>query len=204
MEKKQEIQKITDEDTELIEAINSGKKDLFNDLVKKYEKKIYQFGLRMCREPRDAEEMVQDTFLNTYRFLKYFRQETKFKNWLFKIASSACLRKKRNNPVPWQNQISLEDFFKREGTNPTDQLPTWVSEPLENILNQESSEVIRKSISLIPEKYRLVLVLRDLEGFSTEETARILKLKPVTVKVRLHRARLYLKEKLKDYFEHEH
>lgn len=192
-----------DDDTELIQAINSGDKSLFDDLVKKYENRLYRFGLRMCHEARDAEEMVQDTFLNVYRYLNDFRHESSFKNWLYKIASSACLKKKRKTTFSQQKEISLDDFMPGENNPVADKLPHWVSEPLEKILSDELSETIHIAIRAIPEKYRLVVVLRDLEGFSTEETAQILKLKPVTVKVRLHRARIFLKEKLQDYFKHD-
>jgi len=191
---------IHDEDTELIKAIISGDQSLFGDLVKKYDKRLFRFGLRMCREARDAEELVQDTFLNVFRYLNRFKFESRFKNWLYKIAGSVCLKKKRKGPASQRQEMSLEEFIPKEHDLTADQAPSWVSEPPERILNEELSERIRETVADLPEKYRLVLVLRDLEGFSTEETARILDLKPVTVKVRLHRARLFLKEKLKDYF----
>ena len=71
---------IKDNDYDLVQAINSGQYDLFHDLVKRYEQKLYNFSLRMCRNPSDAEDMVQETFLNVFRYLKDFRYETKFKN----------------------------------------------------------------------------------------------------------------------------
>ena len=83
-----------DKDTQLILAINSGREDLFYELVKRYEKSLYNFGLRMCDNPSDAEDMLQDTFLNVFKYLKGFRYETKFKNWLYRVATSACLKKK--------------------------------------------------------------------------------------------------------------
>lgn len=198
MQKVPERKKISDEDTELINAINSGHGSLFYDLVKKYEQKLYNFGLRMCGETRDAEDMVQETFLNVYRYLSDFRSESKFKNWLYRIASSACIKKKRKSKFAPQKEISLEDFEDKE--NIPDSLPLWASEPLEKVLNDELSGNIQKAILSLPEKYRIVMVLRDIEGFGTEETAQILKIKPASVKVRLHRARLFLKEKLKGYF----
>ncbi|MFO7666580.1 MAG: sigma-70 family RNA polymerase sigma factor [Desulfobacterales bacterium] len=192
--------KISDEDTELVKAINSGRKSLFYDLVKKYEQKLYNFGLRMCRETRDAEDIVQETFLNVYRYLSDFRSESKFKNWLYRIAASVCIKKKRRSKFAPRNEISLEDFISEDKENIPDSLPPWASEPLEKVLNDELSDNIRKAILSLPEKYRIVLVLRDIEGFGTEETAQILNIKSASVKVRLHRARLFLREKLKDYF----
>ncbi|MBU1713844.1 MAG: sigma-70 family RNA polymerase sigma factor [Proteobacteria bacterium] len=203
MKKIPERKTISDEDTELITAINSGQKSLFYDLVKKYEQKLYNFGLRMCNEKRDAEDMVQDTFLNVYRYLSEFRYEASFKNWLYRIASSACIKRRRRSKFAPEKEISLEDFIPENKENIPDSLPPWASEPLEKVLNAELSDNIQKSILSLPEKYRIVLVLRDVEGFDTEETAQILNIKPASVKVRLHRARLFLKEKLRDYFEHD-
>ena len=203
MPKNPERRTINDEDAELIKAINSGRKSLFYDLVKKYEQKLYNFGLRMCGETRDAEDMVQETFLNVYRYLADFRYEASFKNWLYRIASSACIKKKRKSKFAPKKEISLEDFIPEDKENIPDSLPDWASEPLEKVLNDELSDNIRESILSLPEKYRIVLVLRDIEGFDTEETAQILNIKPASVKVRLHRARLFLKEKLKGYFEHD-
>jgi RNA polymerase sigma-70 factor (ECF subfamily) len=200
MRKIPERKKISDEDTELISAINSGRESLFHDLVKKYEQKLYNFGLKMCGETRDAEDMVQETFLNVYKYLADFRYEASFKNWLYRIASSACIKKRRRSKFAPRKEISLEDFIPEDKDNIPDSLPPWASEPLEKVLNDELSKNIRKAILLLPEKYRVVLVLRDIEGFGTEETAQILNIKPSSVKVRLHRARLFLKEKLKDYF----
>lgn len=200
MQKIPERKKISDEDTELINAINSGHGSLFYNLVKKYEQKLYNFGLRMCGETRDAEDMVQETFLNVYRYLSDFRSESKFKNWLYRIASSTCIKRKRKSKFAPQKEISLEDSIPEDKENIPDSLPFWASEPLEKVLNDELSDNIQKAILSLPEKYRIVLVLRDIEGFSTEETAQILNIKSSSVKARLHRARLFLKEKLKDYF----
>lgn len=86
--------KTTDEDYELIQAINSGQMERFYELVIKYQDKLFNFGLRMCGDVSDAEDMVQETFLNVFKYLKGFRHETKFKNWLYKIAASTCLKKK--------------------------------------------------------------------------------------------------------------
>jgi RNA polymerase sigma-70 factor (ECF subfamily) len=190
----------SDEDAGLVKAITSGDKSLFQNLVKKYERKLYNFGLKMCGETRDAEDMVQDTFLSAYRYLSDFRYEASFKNWLYRIASSACIKKKRKSKFSPQKELSLEDFIPEDKENAPDEIPQWASGPLEKILNEELSENIQSSILSLPEKYRIVLVLRDVEGFSTDETAQILNIKPASVKVRLHRARLFLKDKLKDYF----
>ena len=193
---------IKDKDYDLVQAINSGQYDLFQDLVERYEQKLYNFSLRMCRNPSDAEDMVQETFLNVFRYLKDFRYETKFKNWLYRIAASTCIKKRRKSKFAPERELSLEEFIPKDEAQAQAQTPEWALAPLDSLLNAELSDMINQAIKSLPEKYRLVIVLRDLEGFSTAETAHILGLSASNVKVRLHRARLFLREKMKGYFEH--
>jgi RNA polymerase sigma-70 factor (ECF subfamily) len=190
-----------DEDAHLIRAVLGGRKELFQRLIDKYQTGLYNFGLRLCPEERDAEEMVQDAFFQAYRFLHQFRFESRFKTWLYKIAASACDKKRKRTRAAREHEVSYEEFQTgKEKDPPLGGEPTWVSEPLDRLLNEELAGYIRKAVAALPEKYRLVLVLRDLEGFSTDETAHLLRLKPETVKVRLHRARFFLKNKLQRYF----
>ncbi len=195
--------KIKDKDFELIRAINSGQFDRFPDLVKRYEQKLYNFSLRMCRDAADAEDTVQETFLNVFRYLKDFRYETKFKNWLYRVAASTCIKKRRKSKFAPQRELSLDEFLPRDETEVPDQVPRWALMPLDKLLCDELADKINAAIFTLPEKYRLVIVLRDIEGFSTAETAQILNLSDANVKVRLHRARLFLRDKLKGYFENE-
>jgi RNA polymerase sigma-70 factor (ECF subfamily) len=202
-EKNPNHKKIQDKDFELVRAINSGRTDKFHDLVKRYEQKLYNFSLRMCRDHRDAEDMIQETFLNVFRYLKNFRYETKFKNWLYKVAASTCIKKRRKSKFAPDKELSLDEFHPGNETEVPDHVPDWALMPLDKLLNQELSSTINQEILSLPKKYRLVIVLRDIEGFSTAETAQILGLSPSNVKVRLHRARLFLKDKLKGYFEND-
>jgi len=202
-EKNPKNKKIKDKDFELIQAINSGQTDKFHDLVKRYEQKLYNFSLRMCRDHSDAEDMIQETFLNVFRYLKNFRYETKFKNWLYKVAASTCIKKRRKSKFAPDRELSLDEFHSGNEAEVPDHVPDWALMPLEKLLNHELSSTINQEILSLPKKYRLVIVLRDIEGFSTAETAQILSLSPSNVKVRLHRARLYLRDKLKGYFEND-
>ncbi|MBW2336864.1 MAG: sigma-70 family RNA polymerase sigma factor [Deltaproteobacteria bacterium] len=202
-EKNPTPQQIKDKDFDLIQAINSGEVDKFQDLVKRYEAKLYNFSLRMCRDPSDAEDMIQDTFLNVFRYLKNFRYETKFKNWLYKVAASTCFKKRRKSKFAPDKELSLEEFLPNDEAEKPDHVPQWALMPLDKLLNEELAGVINKTIITLPKKYRMVILLRDIEGFSTTESAQILNLSPSNVKVRLHRARLYLREKLKGYFEND-
>jgi RNA polymerase sigma-70 factor (ECF subfamily) len=156
----------------------------------------------MCRNPSDAEDMVQETFLNVFRYLKDFRYETKFKNWIYRIAASTCIKKRRKSKFAPERELSLEEFIPKDEAEAQTPTPEWALLPLDSLLNAELADMINQAIQSLPEKYRLVIVLRDIEGFSTAETAQILGLSASNVKVRLHRARLFLRDKLKGYFEH--
>jgi len=193
--------KIKDKDFELIRAINSGQFDRFPELVKRYEQKLYNFSLRMCQDATDAEDTVQETFLNVFRYLKDFRYEAKFKNWLYRVAASTCIKKRRKSKFAPERELSLDEFISQDEAEGPNQVPNWALMPLDKLLNDELLDKINQAIFSLPEKYRLVIVLRDIEGFSTAETGQILNLSAANVKVRLHRARLFLRDKLKGYFE---
>lgn len=194
--------KVKDRDTELIRAINAGETEKFRELVKRYAHKLYNFSLRMCRDPADAEDLVQETFLTVFRYLKDFRYETKFKNWLYRVAASTCIKKLRKSKFAPERELSLEEFAPAEEAETLARVPEWAQLPLEQLLNEELLSMLNEAILSLPEQFRIVVVLRDIEGFSTDEAAQILNLSAANVKVRLHRARLFLREKLKGYYDH--
>jgi RNA polymerase sigma-70 factor (ECF subfamily) len=196
-----ERRQIKDEDYELVTAIQKGRTERFGELVQRYQQRLYNFGLRMCGDVCDAEDLVQDTFLNVHRYINGFRYETKFKNWLYRIATSTCIKKRRKSKFAPDHELSLDDFKPSDDAQIDTEPPAWAKMPLEQLLNEELASVIKEGIISLPEKYRLVIVLRDLEGFSTAETAQILNIKPTNVKVRLHRARLFLRDKLRGYYK---
>jgi RNA polymerase sigma-70 factor (ECF subfamily) len=196
-----EFLKKNDPDTDLVQAIQAGDQTLFTDLVQRYERTLYNFGMRMCGAIGDAEDLVQETFLNVFRYLKDFRRETKFKNWLYRIAASVCIKRKRRSKFAPERELSLDDFLPGDEADINQQVPQWAALPLDQVLNEEMRRKIQAAILELPEIYRTVLVLRDMEGFSTEEAAQILNLTSSNIKVRLHRARLFLREQLKSYYE---
>ena len=145
-EKNPNHKEIRDDDSELIQAINNGRADLFHQLVEKYQQKIYNFGMRMCGESRDAEDLVQETFLNVFRYLEGFRHETRFKNWMFRVATTTCLKAKRKSKHAPERELSLEEFMPREGEELPDQAPDWAQRPLEQLLNEELAAHIKNAI----------------------------------------------------------
>lgn len=203
MTDQQDPRQIKDNDTQLVKSIQTGRHELFEELVQRYERALYNYGVKLCGPSADAEDLVQDTFLNVFKYLKNFRHETKFKNWLYRIATSVCIKKKRRSKFAPERELSLEEFLPQDEANVEQELPHWAALPLEQLLNEELGYNLKEGILVLPEKYQVVLVLRDVEGFSTEETAQILDISPSNVKVRLHRARLFLRDHLKAYFKDE-
>jgi len=189
---------LPDEDIHVVAAVLAGRTERFEELVVKYGPSLYNFGVRMCGHPADAQDLVQDTFLNIFKHLSAFRFEARFKNWMFRIAARVCLRQKRRAKQGLEPTLSLESFLPRNGEDPPTEVPDWAALPLEKVLDKEIGALVQQAILDLPKKYRLVLVLRDIEGFSTEETATILALTAANVKVRLHRARRKLKARLEE------
>jgi RNA polymerase sigma-70 factor, ECF subfamily len=188
-------------DHRLISEFKAGSMEAMEKIVERYEKRIFTFGLKMCGHLQDAEDIAQETFLNAFRYLKNFREETKLRNWLFKIAATACIRKRRKKKCEPNHEISLESFLPHNGDHATYEIPDWSDDPSDNVMRAELKNIIDAAIHSLSHKYRLVFNLRDIEGFSTQETADILGISVQSVKTRLHRARLFLREKISTAYQ---
>jgi RNA polymerase sigma-70 factor (ECF subfamily) len=189
-------------DLDLFHAAKRGDYDAFEQIVRRYHDRLYRLAYGMTKSQSDAEEVVQDTFLNAFRSLGGFRGDATPATWLYRIAANTALmrlRGKRRHPtlafdeVP--NGASLNGAV--EGLAPP---PAWSRQPDEKLLTSELRTAIDKAVDLLPEKYRLVLLLRDVEGLSNEDVADTLGLTIPTVKSRLHRSRMFVRERLEDYF----
>lgn len=188
-QKKQDI----DADSSLIKEINEGNPHLMEDLVARYAERLYGFGLKICRNPADAEDLVQDTFISMIRYLKYFRYETRFKNWLYRVAVNACVRMRRRSKFAPDIEVSLDDSDTADSLNAALESGNR-EEPVDILISRETGEAVKNAIHELQPQYRMILVLRDIEGFSVEETSRITGLSQSNVKVRLHRARNQVRE----------
>ncbi|MFC1863985.1 RNA polymerase sigma factor [Thermodesulfobacteriota bacterium] len=188
----------TDEtDHGLINKIRQGSMDAMEKIVARYENAIFNFGLKMCGQRQDAEDVAQDTFLNALKSMPGFREETKLKNWLFRIAANACLRKRRKRKHEPEREISLEGFIDND-TMREFEIPDWSTNPDNALMKAEFKSVIDNAIRELPPGYRMVFTLRDIEGFNTEETAEIIGISKQLVKTRLHRARFSLRKSVSD------
>ena len=187
----------------LIEASREGDPTAVEQLVRAHQTRVYNFAMRMCRNVEDAKDILQETFLGMIRSIKDFRGESRFSTWLYRIASNACLKKRRrgvHDPEPEQ-ELSLDELMPRPGAGGLKpEIPDWSEDAEQALLRGELSERMEAAIDRLPREYKIVLVLRDIEGFSAEETAQMLKLSIPAVKSRLHRARVFVRQELAGYF----
>ncbi len=189
--------------TDRIEAARAGDHEAFAGLMEEHGDRLFNFGLRMCGHREDAEDIFQETFLTAFRRLEDFRGEGALRNWLFKIASSHCLKKRRLRSGQPRHHLPVEEMTP-EALQPLVHGPSLASlaeVPLETMLRDELSDRLNEAISRLPEEYGIVLLLRDVEGFSTTETAGLTGLSEAAVKSRLHRARLTVRKALQPYLE---
>lgn len=193
--------KTDDHDHELIEQFKRGSTRAMEQIVEKYEETLFNFGLRMCGHIQDAEDIMQETFLNAFKSLKDFREETKLRNWLFRIAANACYRQRRKKKFEPDRELSLESLTNSEGTDQKFDIPDWTNDPAKDLLRSELKEVILAAVQKLPPKYRMVFNLRDIEGFNTEETSEIMGITTQSAKTRLHRARLFLRNEITDHYK---
>jgi RNA polymerase sigma-70 factor (ECF subfamily) len=190
-------------DEKLIELfVTKNDESAFDEIINRYGCKIYGLALRITRDPYSAEEVLQEVFLSLIKKLDTFRGESKFSSWLYRITVNASYMRLRSEKKH-ESDISLDNYvpYDENGTlMGRVALKDWSGRPDKALLSKEAIETIEKAIGELPEPYRVVFHLRDVEGLSNEEIAGVLGLTVPAVKSRLHRARLFLRDKLSDYF----
>jgi RNA polymerase sigma-70 factor, ECF subfamily len=181
----------------LVAAAKRGDATAFEELVSRYEKKIFRLTMNITRNREDAEDAMQDAFLKSYAHLKDFQEDSRFYTWLVRIAANeALMRLRKRRP----NQFSLDEPIESdEGLMPRE-LEDWGPSPEQRFAQTEMREILSEAIDKLEADFRIVFVLRDLEELSTEETAKTLGISVPAVKSRLLRARLKLRQKLNRYF----
>lgn len=195
-----EKEKKTDEDSPLVARFKKGDASAFEELMTRYQGRIYNFLSRMCGSADYAKDMTQESFLTAFRYLKNFREEASFKTWMYRIATTSCFRGKRKRKHEPDRHLSLEELMPGEGEMKSGIKSSWYDSPSDKLLNKELREKLSSSLLLLPEKYRLVFTLRDIEGFSADEVSKTLEISVAAVKSRLHRARLFLRKELAEYY----
>jgi RNA polymerase sigma-70 factor (ECF subfamily) len=181
-----------------LEALQAGNPEEFSRLVDAYSSKIYRLAIRMLNQQQDAEDVLQETFLKAYRGLKSFDGRSKISTWLFRIATNEALMViRRKHP----EMVSIDEPVENEeGEQEPVQIIDWCCLPEEELLSEETRQRLDIAVQKLPERLRVVFLLRDMNDLSTHETAEVLGLSDTAVKTRLSRARLRLREELSIYF----
>jgi RNA polymerase sigma-70 factor, ECF subfamily len=172
------------------------KPEEFDRLYRDHVDLIYRYAYRLCGEAELAKDLVQETFLHAYQGLKDFRGEARVSTWLYTIASRACIRMRRKRKGQPEHELSIEEFVPTSEGEYRLQIPMDGLSPEEALQNKELRKALDHAIEKLPQKYRMILVLRDMEGFSAKEVGTIMGLKERAVKSRLHRARLFVRREL--------
>jgi RNA polymerase sigma-70 factor (ECF subfamily) len=189
-------------DHELIRAASHGNKAAFAEIVKRYESTMYRFAYKVCRDKHKADEVLQDTFINVYRNLGSFDGRSKLSTWLYRIVANNCLMNRRRRKLDDLLESYDEPPIRADGSL-AHHVARWDETPAEVLMKSEFHQIMEKAIQKLPKDYRLVFVLRDVEGNSTEETANIVGISVEATKSRLRRARAFLRDQLEPYMASE-
>lgn len=184
-----------------LELLIIGDRAEFARLVDIYSSSIYRLGLKMLGNPQDAEDVLQNTFLNALTHLSSFEGRSSLATWLYRIAANEALMliRKRRPEMSLENSDQTGERESNEDLKPT-QFADWSALPESELLSIEGRKLLDTTMASLPESLRIVFVLRDIEGLSIKETAEALDLTETNVKTRLLRARMFLRERLSSYY----
>jgi RNA polymerase sigma-70 factor (ECF subfamily) len=190
------------QEIELARRLVAGEPGAFERFVELFRNKLFQYSLLVCGHHEDAEEVAQDALFKVFEKLDQLREPERIRPWVFRIARNACLMKRRKSVFAPERELSLEELMPQAGEDGGQwklEIADWSSLPEDQALRAELQRVVREAIQALPEIYKTVLLLRDIEGLSTAETAEVLGVSEEVVKTRLHRARLAVRQKLDSY-----
>ena len=196
MEKEVEIQ--------LARDLMAGQPEAFDRFVEHFRAKIFQYSWLMCGQREDAEEVSQETLLKVFENFNQLRQPERVRSWVLRIAKNFCLMKRRRSQFAPTQELSLDEYMPaldRDGGHVKLQIADWSSLPEDRMLRAELRRVLGQAIAALPDTYRSVILLRDVEDLSTDETAQVLDLSVDVIKTRLHRARLAIRQELDRYLK---
>jgi RNA polymerase sigma-70 factor (ECF subfamily) len=183
------------EESKLVELAKSGDRQALAQLVKNNEQTVYNFSFKICRNKDKAEHIMQETFFSMIKSLHQFDGNSKISTWLYRIVSNHCLMLARKDKSKTFISIDNDDELYEDKYT-----ADWSNIPNQNVENTELKKILDESIDKLSPEYRIVFLLRDVEGLSTEETAELTELTVPAVKSRLHRARAFLRKELNEAF----
>ena len=190
------------QDLELARDLIRGSSEAFDRFVGVYHDKIFRYSFTMCGHREDAEEVAQEALLKVFENLDQLDAPERLKPWVFRIAKNACLMKRRKSVFAPAHELSLDELKpRRGGGGGTERLEIadWSAVPENLALDSELKSVLRRAVEGLPDIYKSVFLLRDVEELSTEDAADILGVSNDVIKTRLHRARLTLRKDLDEY-----
>jgi RNA polymerase sigma-70 factor (ECF subfamily) len=186
------------DEKQLVERAKQGDRAALSQLVNKYSERIYNLALRILRNREDAEDVLQETFITVIEKLNSFDGRSGFFTWVYRIATNASLMRLRKNKMVFQQLTDNPDFQESIESRV---FIDWSEDPSLNIYDQEVKKKLDEAINKLSDIYRSVFILRDIEGLSIKETSAILNITEENVKIRLRRARQFLRDYLSEYFE---
>jgi RNA polymerase sigma-70 factor, ECF subfamily len=191
-----------DIEIELARRLVAGEPEAFDRFVEHFRAKIFHYSWLMCGHREDAEEVAQETLIKVFENFEQLREPERVRPWVFQIAKNACLMKRRKSVFAPSRELSLDEFLPatdHTGGHGKIEIADWSRLPDQQALESEMKEALERAIGELPENYRSVILLRDMEELSTAESAHILDLTEDVVKTRLHRARLAVRQALDQY-----
>jgi len=188
-----------DDEAAIVAQARTGDAKAFNELLQRYERKIFRLALHITQNREDAEDVLQETFLKAYQHLDQFQGQSKFYTWIVRIAVNQALMKLRKRKS--DRSVSLDDTIDTGEDTVAREIAAWDENPEQQYGREELNQILTSAVDGLTPIYRAVFVLRDVDGLSTEETAEALELSVPAVKSRLLRARLQLRDKLTRYFK---
>lgn len=175
-------------DAEIIERILSGEKQLFELLIRKYNQRLYRIGMSILANEAEAQDAMQTTYINVYEHLPRFENRSQFSTWLTRIMLNQCLQQKRKAGYQISHSVHPNNYIT-------------MKTPANELANKELNSILERAIAQLPEKYRLVFVLREIEDMSVRDTSDALNIEETNVKVRLNRAKTMLRQSLHGYMK---
>lgn len=187
----------------LVDRLKGGDTAAVSDLQKTYRPKIYQLALRYMKNPEDAEEVTQDVLLRVHQKVDAFRGDSALSSWIYRITFNAAMSRLRSTKFNRPFEVLQADLTSSrdalEGGSSPPEVADWSSLADDELHRAELRKRLVAALKELPEIYRVPVVLRDIQGLSTEEASALLKLKPQTLKSRLHRGRLFLRDRLAEF-----
>ena len=185
-----------------LEWLQSGEPSSVERAITILQQTVFALGMKVCGNPADAEDTAQETLVRLARSLKNFPNTRVLSVWLYKVAKSQCLMSRRKSKFAPEHMLSLDQLMPQPGHDGDSDAKSWAMTPEEALLQREFRERLEKAIHALPKRYRLILVLRDIAQLDTREVAEVMDISEDTVKMRLHRARVFVRNEVAKYLAH--